>query len=134
MATIFSKIIDGEIPGTFVYTDDTCVAFMDVQPLTRGHVLVVPRAEVDHWLDLDDELSAHLFAVAKKIGKAQKAAFDCQRVGVVIQGFEVPHVHIHVFPANQISDFELANKDKNSTAEDRQAAADQIIAALDSAK
>lgn len=129
MATLFTKIIDGEIPATFVYEDDRCVAFMDIQPLTDGHLLVVPREEVDHWLDLDDDLVSHLFTVAKKLGQAQKKAFGCERVGLIVQGFEVPHVHIHVFPTNQISDFDLANK-HDTTAEAREEAASKIKEAL----
>lgn len=129
MATLFTKIINGDIPATFVYEDDLCVAFMDIQPLTTGHLLVVPREEVDHWVDLSDELSAHLFAVAKKIGRAQKQAFGCERVGVVIQGYEVPHVHIHLFPTNQLQDFDPRNK-RESTAEEREEAAAKIRAEL----
>lgn len=110
MATIFSKILAGEIPGRFVWRDDRAAAFLDIEPLTRGHVLVVPVDEVDHWLDLPADLRDHLFAVAQEIGKVQKEVFDSPRVGVVIQGFEVPHCHVHVFPAHKISDFELSNK------------------------
>lgn len=131
MATLFSKIIDGEIPATFVYQDDLCVAFMDIQPLTDGHLLVVPRQEIDHWVDLDDDLTAHLFNVAKKLGRAQKKAFGCERVGVIVQGFEVPHVHIHVFPTNSLADFDMAKK-HDTTAEEREAAATKIREALES--
>ena len=129
MASIFTKILDGDIPGTFVYEDDRCAAFMDITPMTDGHVLVIPREEIDHWLDMPEELTSHLMAVAQKIGKAQKKAFSCERVGVMIQGFEVPHVHIHVFPTNQISDFDLANK-HDTTAEAREEAASKIKEAL----
>ena len=90
MASIFTKILDGDIPGTFVYEDDRCAAFMDISPLTDGHVLVIPREEIDHWLDMPEDLTAHLMAVAQKIGKAQKKAFSCERIGVLIQGYEVP--------------------------------------------
>ncbi len=80
MATIFTKIIDGEIPGTFVYEDEQCVAFLDVSPLTAGHTMVVPRAEISEWTDLDEELLDHLMNVAHRIGRAQKEAFDCERI------------------------------------------------------
>lgn len=106
MASLFTRIIDREIPGVFVHEDDLCVAFLDVQPMTEGHVLVVPRQEVSHWVDLDDALSAHLFAVAKRIGGAQMEAFDCERIGLLVQGYEVPHVHIHVWPTNSLADFD----------------------------
>jgi histidine triad (HIT) family protein len=106
VASLFTRIIDREIPGVFVHEDDLCVAFLDVQPMTEGHVRVVPRQEVGHWIDLDDELSAHLFAVAKRIGQAQMEAFDCERIGLLVQGYEVPHVHVHVWPTNSLADFD----------------------------
>ncbi|WP_349828828.1 HIT family protein [Brevibacterium litoralis] len=105
MTTLFTKIIDGEIPGTFVYEDERVVAFLDVLPLTDGHVMVVPREEISHWIDMPEDLTDHVMAVAQKIGKAQKASFDCDRIGVMIQGYEVPHVHVHVWPTNSIKDF-----------------------------
>ena len=98
MTTIFTRIIDGEIPGTFVWRDDRCVAFMSINPMARGHALVVPIEEVDHWVDAPADLTAHLFEVTRMIGVAQRAAFDCERVGVIIAGYEVPHMHIHVIP------------------------------------
>ena len=110
MASLFTRIISGEIPGVFVYEDDLCVAFLDVQPMTEGHVLVVPREEVSHWVDLDESLSAHLFAVAQKVGKAQTQAFDCERIGLMVQGYEVPHVHIHVWPTNSLADFDASSR------------------------
>lgn len=110
MASLFTRIIEGEIPGVFVYEDDLCVAFLDVQPMTEGHVLVVPREEVSHWVDLDESLSAHLFAVAQKVGKAQTQAFDCERIGLMVQGYEVPHVHIHVWPTNSLADFDASSR------------------------
>lgn len=130
MASIFSKIINGEIPGAFVYQDDTCVAFLDVSPITDGHVLVVPREEIDHWIDLTDELATHLFLVAQQIGRAQKTAFDCERIGVMIQGYEVPHVHIHVWPTNSLKDFDPANKGPMAEPETLEANAQKITAAL----
>ena len=130
MASIFTKILDGDIPGTFVYEDDRCAAFMDITPMTDGHVLVIPREEIDHWLDMPEELTSHLMAVAQKLGKAQKKAFSSDRVGVMIQGFDVPHVHIHVWPTNSIDDFRLDNKHGSTEAEDIAEAAEKIKAAL----
>jgi len=109
MATIFTRIIDGEIPGTFIWRDDRCVAFMSINPMARGHALVVPIQEVDHWVDAPADLTAHLFEVTRVIGVAQRAAFDCERVGVIIAGYEVPHAHIHVVPTNDMSQLNFAN-------------------------
>ncbi|QCP05666.1 HIT family protein [Brevibacterium sp. CS2] len=130
MASIFTKIMAGEIPGAFVYEDEKCAAFLDVAPMTDGHVLVVPREEIDHWIDLPEDLAAHLFAVAQKIGVAQRTAFGCERIGVMIQGYEVPHVHIHVWPTNAIKDFDPANKGPMAEPEVLKANAEKIIAAL----
>ena len=103
MSTIFTKIIDGEIPGRFVWKDDQCVAFMDIMPASEGHLLVVPRAEIDRWPDLPEDLAAHLFSVAHKISGALDDAFDKDRVALMIAGFDVPHTHIHMFPADRMS-------------------------------
>lgn len=129
MATIFTKIIDGEIPGQIVWSDDVCTAFMDIEPLTTGHVLLVPRAEVDHWIDLDTDTTAHLMAVASRIGHAQMEVFGRERIGLVIQGFEVPHAHIHLFPADDMGDFDAAARGPRSP-EDLAADADALRAAL----
>ena len=109
MTTIFSRIIAGEIPGTFVYRDDRCVAFMSINPIAPGHVLVVPIEEIDHWIDGSARLVAHLFAVTRRIALAQQAAFACERVGVIIAGYEVPHAHVHVIPTRSMADISFAN-------------------------
>lgn len=114
MATIFSKIIGGEIPGQIVYRDDVCAAFLDLEPLTQGHALVVPLVEVDQWTDLQPETINHLMQTAARIGRAQLQAFGGQRVGIIIQGFEVPHAHIHVFPTSGPADFDFARKQHRS--------------------
>ncbi|MFA5882373.1 MAG: HIT family protein [Acidimicrobiia bacterium] len=108
MPTIFTRIIDGEIPGHFVWTDDRCVAFLSINPITPGHVIVVPRAEIDHWLDLDPDLAAHLMVVARAVGLAQQRAFSASRVGLEIAGFEVPHCHLHVLPIQGEEDLHLS--------------------------
>ncbi|WP_029088630.1 HIT family protein [Brevibacterium album] len=130
MATIFTKIIEGEIPGEFVYEDERCAAFLDVQPMTAGHTLVVPREETPHWVDLDDELAAHLFAVAKRIGRAQERAFDCEKVGLMVQGYEVPHVHIHVWPTTSLKDFDPAQRGGQADPDELRAAGERLRAAL----
>ena len=109
MPTIFTKIIEGDLPGTFVWRDDRCVAFLSINPLAPGHTLVVPIDEVDHWVDLSRELSAHLFTVAHTIARAQQQAFSPARVGLIIAGYEVPHTHIHVIPTNDMSELAFEN-------------------------
>jgi histidine triad (HIT) family protein len=130
MPSLFTKIIAGEIPGTFVWRDDRCVAFLSIAPLKSGHTLVVPRDEVDHWIDLDPELARHVFAVAQTIGRAQDRAFSPRRVGVIIVGEEVPHAHIHVVPIDTPNDLSFANADTGATGADLDAAADRLRAAL----
>lgn len=111
MPSIFTKIISGDIPAHFVWRDSVCVAFMDVRPLNDGHVLVVPRIETDHWLSLDEHTVSHLTLVAHKIAQAQKRCFESDRIGLMIAGFEIPHVHVHVVPISGMEhlDFKQAN-------------------------
>ena len=109
MATLFTKIINGELSGRFVWRDDQAVAFLSINPLGPGHTLVVPRAEVDHWVDADEALLAHLNWVSHRIGKAVNAVWQPPRVAFVIAGFEVPHLHLHVYPAWELADFDFAN-------------------------
>lgn len=109
MATLFTKIIDGEIPARFVWKDDVCVAFLVIDPITDGHTIVVPRAEVDQWLDADDALLAHLTEVAKAIGLAQRQEFEAPRISLLTAGFEVPHLHLHVLPISGEQDISFAN-------------------------
>lgn len=125
MTTIFSRIIDGELPGRFVWRDDRCAAFLSINPLRAGHTLVVPRAEVDHWVDLDPATNAHLMSVAQEIARAQMDAFTPTRVGLMIAGLEVPHVHLHVVPMDGVHDldFDNAARDPDPAALDAAAAA-----------
>ncbi len=109
MPTIFTKIIEGEIPGTFVWRDQRCVAFMSINPLRPGHVLVVPRDEVDHWLDCPPDLSDHLMAVSRSIGRAIHQVYGPEKVGLMIAGLEVPHLHIHLVPIDGVHDLDFAN-------------------------
>lgn len=130
VATLFTRIIDGEIPGRFVWRDTSCVAFLSIHPLRPGHTLVVSRAEVDHWLDLEPDLAAHLMTVAQAIGKAVQRAFKPVKVGLMIAGLEVPHVHIHVVPIDGVHDLDFARQDLNAKPADLDRAADAIRAAL----
>ena len=113
MPSIFSRIIEGELPARFVWKDDLCVVFLSNRPLRPGHALVVPRQEVDHWIDLDTSLLTHLTTVAQSIGKAQMAGFKPARIGVMLAGLEVPHVHFHVVPIRGVHDLDFGNQDPN---------------------
>jgi diadenosine tetraphosphate (Ap4A) HIT family hydrolase len=108
MASVFSAIITGQLPGRFVWEDDEFVAFLTINPITQGHTLVVPRREIDQWQDLDPETFARINAVAQKIGQAVRAAWDAPRAGLLIAGLEVPHLHLHVFPAFELGDFNIS--------------------------
>ena len=130
MPTVFTRILDGELPGRFVWKDELCAAFLSIAPLRPGHTLVVPRAEVDHWIDLPTATATHLMAVAQAIGKAQQAAFEPSRVGLMIAGFEVPHVHVHVVPVMGMQDLDFANADGRAEPAALDAAADQLRASL----
>ena len=133
MPTVFTHIIEGRIPGTFVWKDEHCVAFMTINPIAEGHVLVVPRDEVDHWVDLSPESSAHLFDVAHVIGRAQMTAFACERIGLIVAGYEVPHTHLHVIPTASMADLSFANAAATVERAALEAAATRIRAALRSA-
>ncbi len=130
MPSVFSRIIAGEFPGRFVWRDELCVAFLSINPLARGHTLVVPRAEVDHWLDLEDEVDDHLHRVARTVGRAQMAAFKPARIGLIVAGFEVPHMHIHVVATMTMADLDFANAVRDPNPDDLDAAAAALRDAL----
>lgn len=130
MPTIFTRIIDGDLPGTFVWTDERCVAFLSINPLKPGHTLVVPRLEIDHWLDCPADLRDHLFAVAQRLGRAIDAAWHPERVGLMIAGLEVPHLHIHVVPMWGVEDLDFTNAAKSITREELDDAAERIRVGL----
>jgi diadenosine tetraphosphate (Ap4A) HIT family hydrolase len=130
MPSIFTKIINRELPGRFVYEDDDVVAFLTIEPMTQGHTLVVPRAEIDQWQNTDAEAFSRVMAVSQLIGKAVCMAFEADRAGVIIAGLEVPHLHVHVFPARSLSDFGFAGVDRNPSPESLDEAQTKIKAAL----
>ena len=130
MASIFTQIIDGEIPGRFVHTDDVCVVFLTVAPLRPGHSLVVPRVEVDHWVDLDPDTGRHLYTVAQRIGRAQMVAFNPTRIGLIIAGMEVPHTHLHVVPIRTESDLNFANANHGASAAELDSVAEVLSTAV----
>ena len=109
MPTIFTRIIDGELPGHFVWRDDRAVAFLSINPLQPGHVLVVPIEEVDHWIDASAELNAHLVGVAQSIGLVLQREYQPTKVALMIAGLEVPHLHLHVVPMRGVHDLDFAN-------------------------
>lgn len=128
--SIFSKIIAGEIPAHKVAESDDFLAFLDINPLVMGHVLVIPKKEVDYIFDMDDALYSGLTLFAKRVAKAVKTAFPCKKVGVAVIGLEVPHTHIHLIPMNQVSDMNFAKEKLNPTSDELAAAAAKIRAAL----
>ena len=130
MSTLFTKIIDGGLPGRFVWSDDTAVGFLSINPLGPGHTLVVPRAEVDHWIDADPALVAHLTAVSHAIGAAIATAWQPPRVGLIVAGFEVAHLHLHVFPAWDMAAFDFAQAAGSIDQAEQDAHRDTLRAAL----
>jgi diadenosine tetraphosphate (Ap4A) HIT family hydrolase len=130
MPTLFTRIIRGEIPGHFVYKDEICVAFLTINPIATGHTLVVPIEEIDEWIDLPTATSNHLMVVAKRIGLAQKQLYDCRRVALIIAGFEVPHCHLHVIPADTMSDLSFENATSHVDPERLSEQAEQLALVL----
>ncbi len=108
MATVFSKIISGEIPSYRIHEDDRFYAFLDINPLVEGHTLVVPKVETDYLFDVDDDLLGDMMVFAKKVALAIDKTIDCKRVGVAVLGLEVPHAHIHLIPINDLHDIEFS--------------------------
>ncbi|WP_280504407.1 HIT family protein [Nocardia farcinica] len=130
MASVFSAIIAGQLPGRFVWEDDEFVAFLTIAPVTQGHTLVVPRAEIDQWQDVDPAVFARLTGVAQTIGQAVRKAFDAPRVGLLIAGLEVPHLHLHVFPAFEMGNFDISGADSSPSPESLDEAQAKIKQAL----
>ena len=130
MTTIFTRIINGEIPGTFVHRDEACVAFMSINPMADGHVLVIPRDEVEHWVDLSPYIASHLFEVSHRISRALSVAFPCEKVGLIIAGYEVNHSHIHLIPTTHMGQLNFANAAASVERSTLEAHAEKIIAVL----
>lgn len=130
MPTVFSRIIAGELPARFVWNDERSVAFLTAAPITDGHVLVVPRQEVPEWTAAEEDLLAHLMRVARRIGAAAQAEWSSPRVGLLCQGFEVPHLHLHVWPVFSGADFDLRRADHRPDPTHQNAVAARLRAAL----
>ena len=130
MSTIFSKIVSGEIPSYKVAESNEFLAFLDVSPLAEGHVLVIPKKEVDYIFDLDDETYTGLQLFAKIIAEGLKEAIPCKRIGVAVIGLEVPHVHIHLIPMNRVDDLNFSRPKLSFSKDEMNATAEKIRAAL----
>lgn len=130
MTTLFTRIIDGELPGRFVWADDRAVAFATIAPISDGHVLVVPREEVAQLTDADDDLLAHLVRVAKTVGRAQQTVWDAPRAALLVAGFEVPHLHLHVLPAWGEAELSFSAARHDVPAAELDAAAERLRDAL----
>jgi histidine triad (HIT) family protein len=128
--TIFTRIIEGEIPGRFVWRDDDVVAFLPIALLAPGHTLVVPIQPVDHWIDLDPALNAKVWAVAQTVSQALQSIYRPTKVGVLVVGEEVPHAHVHLVPFTQLSQMSFANQDTDPSAEALDEQAEALRAAL----
>ncbi len=131
MPSVFTRIIEGDLPGRFVYRDDRCVAFLSINPLRPGHVLVVPRVEVDHWIDLDADEWHHLTRVSQRLAVALQRAYQPTKVGMMLAGLEVPHVHIHLVPIDGVHDLDFGNADPDPDLEELDRAAETVRAAID---
>jgi len=130
MTTIFSRIIKGEIPCYKIAEDDDFLAFLDINPLAKGHTLIVPKKEVDYLFDLDDNLLAGLNVFAKKVAKAIDKVIDCKRVGVAVLGLEVPHAHVHLIPINGLYDIDFSKPKLKLNDKEFKEIAEKIKAAL----
>lgn len=130
MASIFTKIVKGEIPCHKVAEDENYLAFLDINPLALGHTLVIPKQEVDYIFDLDDDLLCGLHLFAKRVAKAVETVIPCERIGVAVIGLDVPHTHIHLVPINKVGDLNFANPKLEVSAEELAAIADKINGAF----
>jgi histidine triad (HIT) family protein len=130
MASIFTRIVRRELPAYIVAEDDDHLAFLDVKPVKRGHLLVIPKKEIDYIFDMEDDELARLHIFAKKVASAQKKAIPCKRVGTAVVGLEVPHVHIHLIPLDDISDLDFTKERLTFSKEEFESIRDSIRAEL----
>ena len=131
MASIFSKIVAGEIPSYKIHEDERYYAFLDINPLAEGHTLVIPKTETDYLFDLEDDLLAGMMVFAKKVARALDKTMDCKRVGVAVLGLEVPHAHIHLVPINSLYDIEFSRPKLKFSDEEFRAISARIRAAIE---
>jgi len=126
MPSLFSRIVSGEIPCHKIAESDDCLAFLDINPLVKGHTLVIPKKEVDYLFDVDEKLYGLLWHFSKRVSKAVEEAIPCKRIGVAVIGLEVPHAHIHLIPLNRVSDMNFANPKLSVSAEELTTIAERI--------
>lgn len=130
MATIFTKIVNGEIPSYKIFENEHFYSFLDISPMTKGHTLVIPKKEVDYLFDIDDTMLSEMIVLSKKIAKAIEKAVECTRVGVMVVGLEMPHAHIHLIPIQNEGDMNLSNKRIQLTKEEFDKIAEDIVSYL----
>ncbi|ABW11253.1 HIT family protein [Frankia sp. Mgl5] len=130
MASVFTRIINGELPGRIVYSDESAVAFLSIAPVRPGHTLIVPRLEIDHWIDLPDETVRAVWSAAAVVGRAIDTVFKPRRVAAMLAGMEVPHAHIHLFPIDTESQMSFALADHNPDPAMMDDVAERLRAAL----
>lgn len=130
MATIFTKIVNGEIPSYKIFENKHFYSFLDISPMTKGHTLVIPKKEVDYLFDIDDTMLSEMIVLSKKIAKAIEKTVECTRVGVMVVGLEVPHAHIHLIPIQNEEDMNLSNKRIQLTKEEFEKIAEDIVSYL----
>jgi histidine triad (HIT) family protein len=130
MPSVFTQILRGELPGRIVWKDDLCFSLLTNRPIRPGHALVVPRQEVDHWIDLEPALASHLFEVGRLIGRGLQHAFSPAKVGLIIAGFEVRHVHLHLIPAESLTDLDFRLQDPNAAPDSLDRAAQALRSSL----
>ncbi|KSU79164.1 histidine triad (HIT) family protein [Pseudarthrobacter enclensis] len=130
MSTLFTKILNGEIPGRFVWREEDVSAFLTTGPLADGHTLVVPTEEVDRWTDASPETLARVMEVARRIGAVQVDLFGARRAGLIVAGYEINHLHVHVWPSQSMADFDFGSADQNPDPEVLDANADKLRAGL----
>jgi len=130
MASVFTKIVNGEIPSHKIAEDEKYLAFLDINPLAKGHTLVIPKEEVDYIFDLEDELLANMMPFAKRVARAIDKVMDCKRVGIAVLGLEVPHAHVHLIPINNLGDINFANPKLEISNEELAKIAEKIRQAL----
>jgi len=132
MASVFTKIINGEIPSHKVAENERCFAFLDIRPVVYGHTLVVPKKEVDYYFDLEDDYLAEMNQFAKRVAAVLRQEVDCLRIGVMIAGLEVPHAHIHLIPMNSIGELSFTNPRPTFPSDEMAALADRLSKAYQS--
>lgn len=130
MATIFTKIVNGEVPSYKIFENEHFYSFLDISPMTKGHTLVIPKKEVDYLFDIDDAMLSEMIVLSKKIAKAIEKTVECTRVGVMVVGLEMPHAHIHLIPIQNEGDMNLSNKRIQLTKEEFEKIAEDIVSYL----